>query len=158
MCGQTRLAKMADLSSMRRLLVTRALVIVLCMAIPGGAAAAESAPAPAATIPAGTVLTAANWRRYASFMPVGMQAIFAGDHFWRMPPDVQIEIGPTIPIALPRRYRDDTASYAKQVTLARVADGGYAPAGYVAGIPFPQPDKNPALAPYEIFYDAYYHY
>jgi hypothetical protein len=23
---------------------------------------------------------------------------------------------------------------------------------------FPQPDKNPVLAPYEIFYDTYYHY
>jgi hypothetical protein len=62
-------------------------------------------------------------------MPVGMQAIFAGDHFWRMPPDVQIEIGPTIPIALPRRYLGDTASYAKQMTLTQVADGGYVPAG-----------------------------
>jgi hypothetical protein len=150
---------MAVLSSALRLLISVALAIALRIAISdGAAAAAESAPPPAATIPAGTVLTGANWRRYASFMPVGMQAIFAGDHFWRMPPDVQIEIGPTIPIALPRRYRDDTASYAKQVTLARVADGGYVPAGYVAGIPFPQPDKNPALAPYEIFYDAYYHY
>ena len=151
---------MARLSSTLRALFTIALTIALRIAISDGAAAAaaESAPAPAATIPAGTVLTAANWRRYASFMPAGMQAIFAGDHFWRMPPDVRIEIGPTIPISLPRRYLDDTARYAEQVTLARVADGGYVPAGYVAGIPFPQPEKNPALAPYEIFYDAYYHY
>jgi len=94
---------MAVLSSTLRVLFTVALAIALRIAISDvAAAAAESAPAPAATIPAGTVLTAANWRRYASFMPVGMQAIFAGDHFWRMPPDVQIEIGPTIPIALPR--------------------------------------------------------
>ncbi|MGA7761809.1 MAG: DUF1329 domain-containing protein [Candidatus Binataceae bacterium] len=150
---------MAFLSFTLRVLLTLALASALRIAISdSAAAAAESAPAPAVTIPAGTVITAANWQRYSSFMPVGMQAIFAGDHFWRMPPDVQIEIGPTIPIALPRRYLDDTANYAKQVTLTHAADGGYVPAGYVAGIPFPQPDKDPVLAPYEIFYDAYYHY
>jgi len=150
---------MADLSSTRGLLVTLALVIALCMAIPGGStAAAESGPAPTDTIPVGTVITGANWQRYSRFMPAGMQAIFAGDHFWRMPPDVQIEVGPAIPIALPSRYLENTATYAKQVTLTHLPEGGYVPAGYVAGIPFPQPDKDPALAPYKIFYDAYYHY
>jgi hypothetical protein len=78
--------EMADLSSMRRLLVTLALVIALCIAIPGGSAgAAESGSAPTDTIPVGTVITGANWQRYSRFMPAGMQAIFAGDHFWRMP-------------------------------------------------------------------------
>jgi hypothetical protein len=131
-----------------------ALAIVL---IGGLAGAGETNPA-ADTIPAGTSITYKNWQQYSRFMPTGMQAIFGGDHFWRMPPQVQIEIGPTIPIALPRRYLDDTASYAKEVTLEHVADGGYVPAGYVAGIPFPQPEKDPMLAPYKIFYDAYYHY
>jgi hypothetical protein len=149
---------MAGLSSTLCLLVTFALVIVLRVAIPGSAIAAESNPAPADTIPAGTVITGANWQRYSRFMPAGMQAIFAGDHFWRMPPDVHIEIGPAIPIALPHKFLDDTASYAKQVKLTQAAEGGYIPVGYVAGIPFPQPDKDPVLAPYEIFYDAYYHY
>jgi hypothetical protein len=150
---------MADLSSTLRLLATFALVIALHIATPSGSAvAAEVSPALTDTIPVGTVITGANWQRYSRFMPAGMQAIFAGDHFWRMPPDVRIEIGEAIPIALPRRYLEDTASHAKQVTLTRVPEGGYVPAGYVAGIPFPQPDKDPALAPYEIFYDAYYHY
>ncbi len=150
---------MSFLSSKLGLRLTVALVIALRMAISDGlAAAAESGGAPAPTIPEGTVITGANWRRYASFMPAGMQAMFAGDHFWRMPSDVRIEIGPTIPISLPRRYLDDTASYAKQVTLTQAAEGGYVPAGYVAGIPFPQPEKDPVLAPYEIFYDTYYHY
>jgi hypothetical protein len=150
---------MADLSSTLRLLVTFALVVAVCMAISNGSSlAAEISPAPNDTIPVGTVITGANWQRYSRFMPAGMQAIFAGDHFWRMPPDVQIEIADSIPIALPQRYLEDTARHAKQVTLTRVPEGGYVPAGYVAGIPFPQPDKDPALAPYEIFYDAYYHY
>jgi hypothetical protein len=150
---------MALLSSTLCTLLRLALAIALGVAICDRAAtAAESRPASAATIPAGTVITGANWQRYAGFMPAGMRAIFAGDHFWRMPSEVQVEIGPTIPIALPRRYLDDTASFARQVTLVRTAQGGYAPASYVAGIPFPQPDKDPTLAPYEIFYDTYYHY
>jgi Protein of unknown function (DUF1329) len=107
---------------------------------------------------AGTIITNANWNAYASFMPAGMQAIFAGDHFWHMPADVQVEIGPTVPIALPRRYIDDTARYSGRVKLTHLPDGGYVPDGYVAGIPFPQPEKDPAAAPYEIFYDTYYHY
>jgi len=144
---------------MLRALLTLALVITLSIAIPvGRGGATEHSPALADTVPEGTVISAANWRRYARFMPAGMQAIFAGDHFWRMPSDVQIEIGPTIPIALPQKFLDDTASYAKQVRLAQAAEGGYVPVGYVAGIPFPQPDKDPGLAPYEIFYDAYFHY
>ncbi len=139
------------------------LVLVLAIALgaaifSGEACAAESGSALADTIPDGTVIDAANWQRYARFMPEGMQAIFAGDHFWRMRPDVRIEIGPTIPIALPQKFLADTASYAKQVKLTQVAAGGYVPTGYVAGIPFPQPEQDPLLAPYEIFYDTYYHY
>ena len=73
-------------------LLTLALVITLVIAIPAGqAGATEHSPALADTAPAGTVISAVNWRRYARFMPAGMQAIFAGDHFWRMPSDVQIE-------------------------------------------------------------------
>jgi hypothetical protein len=119
---------MADLSSTLRLLVTFALVVAVCMAISNGSSlAAEISPAPNDTIPVGTVITGANWQRYSRFMPAGMQAIFAGDHFWRMPPDVQIEIADSIPIALPQRYLEDTARHAKQVTLTRVPEGGYVP-------------------------------
>jgi hypothetical protein len=74
-------------------------------------------------------------------MPAGMQAIFAGDHFWHMPADVKIEIGPAVPIALPRRYLEDTTRYSGSVTLRHLPEGGYVPDGYVAGIPFPQPGK-----------------
>jgi hypothetical protein len=136
MFAQNEVATMADLSSTIRLLVTLALVGALRMTMPGGSAvAAEISPTSNDTIPAGTVITGANWQRYSRFMPAGMQAIFAGDHFWRIPPDVQIEIGDSIPIALPQRYLEDTARHAKQVTLTRVPEGGYVPAGYVAGIP-----------------------
>jgi hypothetical protein len=145
--------------AMLRIPVTLALATALSIAVSAGqTGAAENSPQPADTVPEGTVISTANWQSYARFMPAGMQAIFAGDHFWRMPTDVRIEIGPTIPIALPNKFLDDTAIYAKQVKLTQAAEGGYVPVGYVAGIPFPQPDKDPVSAPYEIFYDAYYHY
>src|ERR1700686_1221559 len=137
MFAQTEVATMADLSSTLRLLATFALVIALHIATPSGSAvAAEISPALTDTIPVGTVITGANWQRYSRFMPAGMQAIFAGDHFWRMPPDVQIEVGPAIPIALPSRYLENTATYAKQVTLTHLSEGGYVRAGYLPGIPF----------------------
>ena len=147
-------------NSVVRLPLTLALIIALGAAMPADKAdAAEHQPALAATTaPEGTVIDASNWQRYASFMTAGMRAIFAGDHFWRMPADVRIELEPAIPIALPQRFLDDTASYSKQVKLIQAPEGGYVPVGYVAGIPFPQPEKDPVLAPYEIFYDAYFHY
>lgn len=69
---------------------------------------------PNETIAPGTVITKAKWWQFANFMPLGMRAIVPGDHFWRMPSDVQIEIGKTIPIALPDKYLEDTARYAKE--------------------------------------------
>ena len=147
---------MAHLSRIVRifaiLTLMAALISVSVVAVEAGHGSTLSTPA------AGTIITNANWHEYASFMPAGMQAIFAGDHFWHMPADVQVEIGPTVPIALPRRYIDDTARYSGRVKLTHLPDGGYVPDGYVAGIPFPQPEKDPAVAPYEIFYDTYYHY
>src|SRR5262249_42968349 len=61
-------------------------------------------------------------------------------------------------IPLPPKYRGDTERYRSQVKLKPFQDGGYIPEGYVAGVPFPSPDKDPTLAPYRIFYDAYYRY
>jgi hypothetical protein len=125
------------------------------------AARAASAPADNAhpdTIPAGSVITYKNWQQYSRFMPLGMRTLFAGDHFWRMPAGIQIEVGPTVAIPLPQRYLADTARHAGQVKLTQLPQGGYVPTGYVAGIPFPEAERDPALAPYELFYDAYYHY
>jgi hypothetical protein len=110
------------------------------------------------TIPAGTVITYANWQQYERFMPAGMQALFLGDRFWKLPKDVAIEVGSTTSIPLPRKFLEDTEQYSALVKLAGVPAGGYVPVGYFAGIPFPNPEKDPALMPYELFYDGYYHY
>ncbi|MGH7907186.1 MAG: DUF1329 domain-containing protein [Candidatus Binataceae bacterium] len=123
----------------------------------GSVAAAPPVPA-VETIPAGTSITYANWHRYEAFMPPAMRKLFAGDGFWKMPSNVAIEVGPTTPIALPPKYLADTAKFAKQVSLVKSPQGGYAPKGYVAGVPFPDFEKTPKLEPYEIFYDDLYRY
>ena len=70
-----------------------------------------------------------------------------------------MEVGPTIPIPLPKRYMTDTAEYSNRVKLVRTWTGGYVPAGYLAGLPFPHPlEGDPALAGQRIFWDAYYRY
>src|SRR6516225_6370312 len=52
----------------------------------------------------GTVITMRNWQRYRGYMSTGMQALFEGKYFWKMPADVQIEVGPTVIDPLPRNY------------------------------------------------------
>src|SRR6266446_1417350 len=47
-------------------------------------------------IPPGTIITIENWRRYKQYMPDGMIALFEGSYFWKMPPDVSMEVGATI--------------------------------------------------------------
>lgn len=109
------------------------------------------------TIPIGTVITKKNWEQYTDFMPKGMQELFRGEHFWKMPDDVEIHVGETVSIPQPKRYREDTEKYSGQVTLKRVApDKGFAPVGYIAGKPFPNPIEPDLGA--KILYNLYYRY
>jgi hypothetical protein len=78
-------------------LVGSLLIVALLVATTSHVATATSQDA----IPAGTTITNANWKQFGRFMPIGMQTLFAGDHFWKMPKDLQMEVGPTIPIPLP---------------------------------------------------------
>jgi hypothetical protein len=107
----------------------------------------------------GTTITMRNWQRYRQFMSQGMIALFEGSYFWRMPEDVEIEIGPTISIPLPAKYQQDTKTNADNVHLVREPDGGYVPSGYVAGLPFPEPlQGDPALTGERVFWNLYYRY
>jgi hypothetical protein len=107
----------------------------------------------------GTKITMRNWQRYRRFMSQGMIALFEGSHFWRMPDDVVIEIGPTTSIPSPEKYQQDTRVNAGRVGLLRLPGGGYVPTGYVAGAPFPEPLKgNPNLTGERIFWNLYYRY
>jgi hypothetical protein len=94
-----------------------------------------------AAIPPGTKITMANWERYKQFMPDGMVVLFEGRSFWKMPPDIEIDVEPTIINPLPKNYMAATEKYGSQVKLVSLPDGGFTLNGYVAGIPFQNPQE-----------------
>ncbi len=100
---------------------------------------AGSSGSTTAEIGPGTVINQQNWRQYRNFMSEGLAALFQGDHFWHLPADLRIRVGPTISIPLPKKYLEDTSRYSNQVRLLKTAFGGWVPTGYVAGLPFPHP-------------------
>jgi hypothetical protein len=126
-----------------------ACVIAICLTggiLIGGTAAGESHTAQmdsglSETIPSGTVVTTANWQECRAVMPEGMAALFEGKYFWKMPPDVRIEIGPTITHPLPKNYLTATEKYAGQVKLVELPTGGLSLENYRGGIPFPNPTE-----------------
>jgi Protein of unknown function (DUF1329) len=89
------------------------------------------------TIPAGTTITMQNWRKYQQFMTPGMIDFFEGKHFWKMPSDIQIDVGSTVIHPLPAGYRAATEKYSNQVRLVQLPDGGLNLVNYTAGEPFP---------------------
>src|SRR6202162_4448923 len=114
---------------------------------------------PPKTISADAKITAANWQNYQQFMSEGMIALFEGTHFWRVPSHPEIELGPTIPIPLPREYLHDTERFSDRVKLTKLSTGGYVREGYVPGVPFPHPlTGDPALISERIFWNTYYRY
>jgi hypothetical protein len=92
-----------------------------------------------ATIPPGTTITMANWQQYRQFMPDGIIALFEGSHFWKMPADVELPVGPTVIHQLPRNYLAATENHSNSVRLVELPDGGLSMQGYQGGIPFPNP-------------------
>ena len=107
--------------------------------VPEPAAATGTAPAAGDTIAPGATITAQNWQQYQQFMPDGMAALFQGKYFWKIPPDVQMEVGPTVIHPLPKTYMEATEKYSAQVKLVDLPDGGLTLSGYQGGIPFPNP-------------------
>src|SRR5207244_10366096 len=78
-------------------LVAIVATVAILFAAGGNLAAAngpDHAPQSADTIPPGTIITMQNWQNFRQFMPDGMAAMFEGKYFWKMPPDVQMEVGP----------------------------------------------------------------
>jgi Protein of unknown function (DUF1329) len=105
-----------------------------------GASSDHMASAESAAIPPGTVITMSNWQQFKEFMPEGMIALFEGSYFWKMPADVEMDVGPTVINPLPKGYLEATERYASQVKLIPLPDGGLTISGYQGGIPF----RNPA--------------
>jgi hypothetical protein len=119
-------------------------VLAILPALNRTAGAQESDPKAGDTaegIAPGTVITMENWRQYRLFMPDGMAALFEGKYFWKMPPDVRMEVGPTIIHPLPRNYVEATNRYAQGVRLIELPDGGLSLENYRGGIPFPNPSE-----------------
>ena len=55
-------------------------------------------------LPVGTKITTANWQQYKNFLPLGMQKLYEGKYFWKIPADVEMNIGPTRAFAPPPGY------------------------------------------------------
>ncbi len=108
------------------------------------------------TIPPGTKITMGNWQHYKEFMSDGLIELFQGTYFWKMPPDMEMDVGPTIIHPLPKGYLDATEKYASQVKIVQLPDGGLNMQGYVAGLPFPKP-SGPHKG-WEILANLWYRY
>jgi hypothetical protein len=122
----------------------RTALLVTALWIAAGASALYAADQPAGaqgTITPGTVITMQNWQQYKDFMTDGMVALFEGKYFWKMPPDIRIEVAPTELHPLPKNYLAATEKYSGQVKIAEQPDGSLRLQNYMGGIPFPDPQE-----------------
>jgi hypothetical protein len=109
-----------------------------------------------AGIPVGTTITVANWRQYSQYMPFGMTQLFKGDQFWKMPADLEINVGPTTPVKLPLGYEQATARFSDNVRIIHLPNGHRNIQNYAGGEPFPhpqEPDKG-----YKLLADLWFSY
>jgi len=116
----------------------------------------EASSSVSGTLPAGTRITIRNWREYAQYMPFGMSELFEGYHFWKMPADIEMVIGPTLPEKMPARYNEATERYSDNVEIIHLPDGHNDISNYVGGEPFPhprEPDKG-----YKLLADLWFAY
>ena len=91
------------------------------------------------SISLGTRITMQNWEDYKQFMTDGMIWLFEGKYFWKMPGDVEIDVGPTAVYPLPKTYREATERYSGHVEISEQPDGALSLRGYRGGQPFPNP-------------------
>jgi hypothetical protein len=120
------------------------------------AAGSDHASPGTAAIPPGTVITMSNWRQFQDYMPDGMISLFEGKYSWKMPADVEMDVGPTVINPLPKGYLDATEKGASQVRLVNLPDGGLNISGYQGGLPFPnatEPHRG-----WKILADFWYRY
>jgi len=93
-------------------------------------------------IPVGTKITMSNWQQYKQFMPFGLVAFFQGRLGWKMPADVEMDIGPSHEVGnLPKEFMDATEKYSSQTSVETLPDGHYVLRNYQGGIPFPKPEE-----------------
>ncbi len=93
------------------------------------------------TITPGTKITMQNWQQYKQFMPPGMIDLFEGKYFWKMPQDVEMDVGPTVLLPLPKGYVEATEKYGRQTQVVQLPNGHYDVRNYMGGEPFPNPEE-----------------
>lgn len=104
----------------------------------------------------GAKINIRNWRQYQNYMPVGMIKLFRQDMLWKMPADVEIDVGPTVSYPLPRSYVEVTEKFGSPAAVVHHANGHNDVANYAGGEPFPnprEPDKG-----YKLLADLWYVY
>ncbi|HLW69571.1 MAG TPA: DUF1329 domain-containing protein [Candidatus Binataceae bacterium] len=89
----------------------------------------------------GTKVTIQNWQQYRNFLPLGMQEMFAGKYFWKIPPEAVLEVGPTVHDFLLKSWIERTEKYSPQTTVELLPNGHYVLHNYHGGTPFPNPSE-----------------
>ena len=93
-------------------------------------------------VPNSGTITMSNWQQYKQFMPLGMQKLFEGVYFWKMPSDVSMEIGPAVyNTFLPKTWVEATEKYGSQTEVGILPNGHYVLKNYHGGTPFPNPQE-----------------
>jgi hypothetical protein len=125
--------------------------IVLLLALPSLASAQVdrsemdqwlAASAHQGDIPVGTKITMSNWQQYQQYMPFGMVQLFAGKYQWKMPSDVEMDVGPSHEGGnLPKTWVEATEKYGSQTSVQVQPNGHYLLTNYHGGTPFPNPTE-----------------
>src|SRR5258708_39235356 len=68
-----------------------------------------------------------------------MVELLKGINCWKMPPDVEMNVGPTRIFPLPEGYPEATEKYGGQTQMVKLPDGHYDLKNYIARKPFPAP-------------------
>jgi hypothetical protein len=115
-----------------RMFVVRALLLIATLILYPllGSASAQQTDNSQADIPPGTKITMQNWQQYKQFMPDGMVALFEGKYFWKIPADLEMDIGPTVTRPLPSGYACNT----QKVTLFNILKMTHPPARLVSSV------------------------
>lgn len=103
--------------------------------------ALEEGSAAPPELASGSRITMENWPQYRQFMPAGMIELFEGNHFWKMPADIEIDVGPTVLEDIPDGYAQATERHAGQARVVHYPDGRNDVLNYSAGEPFPRPQE-----------------
>ena len=92
--------------------------------------------------PVGAKITMANWAQYKQFMPLGMQKLFTGEYYWKMPADIEMDVGPAVyNTFLPKTWVEATEKYGPQTQVEVLPSGHYVLKNYHGGTPFPDPQE-----------------